>query len=81
MGTVMTLVISTGPPLALDWPFCVNECLKRAVTPVKDGLEKIKRKDQIRCLLVWAVFSILSYSLNCPPHRIWNKRREGMVKF
>lgn len=81
METVMTLVISTDPPLALDWPFCVNECLKRAVTPVKDGLEKIKRKDQIRYLLVWAAFGILSYSLHCRPHRIWNKRREEMLKF
>lgn len=48
METVMTPAINTGPPPALDWPFCVNECLKGAVTPVKDGLEKIKRKDEIR---------------------------------
>lgn len=45
MGIVMILVISIGFLLVFDWLFCVNECLKRVVILVKDGFEKIKRKD------------------------------------
>lgn len=48
MGTLRTPVINTDPLPALDWPFCVKECLKGAVTPVKASLEEIKRKDEIR---------------------------------
>lgn len=64
METIRTPVINTDPPPALDWPFCVKKGLKGAVTPVKAGLEKIKRKDEIRSLLVLATFTILSSSLH-----------------